>query len=158
MWRSPTLLCTSQGLVIADKSQPVIIMALQVTDRQWIEDDNLLLMQTDLNQSPPHNFFFKSKLERVNSAAVLSSLLSYIHDNFLPDGVVGDESNGLLLIRHWLRGIYNVLEHCSLSVWRQTDERADSQWDRQNGATNTQTECVERAEAAKRKQTLICCS
>lgn len=28
LWRPPTLLCTSQGLVIADKSQPVIIMAL----------------------------------------------------------------------------------------------------------------------------------
>lgn len=41
----PTLLCTSQGLVIADKSQPVIIMALEVRDRvSGREDDTLLLM------------------------------------------------------------------------------------------------------------------
>lgn len=44
LWRPPTLLCTSQGLVIADKSQPVIIMALEVRDRQEREDDNLPLM------------------------------------------------------------------------------------------------------------------
>lgn len=35
----PTLLCTSQGLVMADKSQPVIIMALEVYDMQTVRED-----------------------------------------------------------------------------------------------------------------------
>lgn len=44
----------------------------------------------------------------------------YIHDDFLPDGVVGNISRGLFFVCHWLRGIHDVLEHGSLSVWRVT--------------------------------------
>lgn len=48
---------------------------------------------------------------------LLNALKSiYIHDDFLPDGVVGNVSRGLFFIRHRLRGVHNVLEHGSLSV------------------------------------------
>lgn len=70
-WRPPTLLCTSQGLVIADKSQPVIIMALEVRDRQsGGRGDDTLLLQRLLT-----NIYFKKKTGQsfFNSCSILYS-------------------------------------------------------------------------------------
>lgn len=37
-----------------------------------------------------------------------------VHDNLLPDGVVGHVADRLLLVRHGLSGVDNILEHGSL--------------------------------------------
>ena len=71
-------------------------------------------------------YILKRKQDRVSSRAVLSSTpIGYIHDDFLPGGVVGDVTDGLLLICHWLCGVHNVLEHGSLSARGETDHRPD---------------------------------
>lgn len=51
-----------------------------------------------------------------------SAGIRYIHDDFLPGGVVGDISDGFLFVCHWLCSIHNVLEHGSLSVGGHRDE------------------------------------
>lgn len=136
-WRPPTLLCTSHGLVIADKSQPVIIMALGVRDRQTVRGGKMTHSNWCWWFAWVCCFrhfltnILQIKLDRMSSKDALSSAwICYIHDNFLPGGVVGNIGNGLLFIRHWLCGIHNVLEHGSLSAWGQTDEIAESQSDR----------------------------
>lgn len=121
--RSPTLLCTSQGLVMADKSQPVIIMALKVWDKHTVRGtkkkknrtcNTLMICRGLLSQKSPH----LSKINLTDFSQHVQSV--YIHDDFLPDGVVGNKSRGLFFVCHWLRGIHDVLEHGSLSVWRET--------------------------------------
>lgn len=68
-------------------------------------------------------YILKRKQDRVSSTAVVSSTpISYIHDDFLSGGIVGDVADGLLLICHWLCGVHNVLEHGSLSARGETDQ------------------------------------
>lgn len=58
------------------------------------------------------------------SSRNVPAIMSYIHDNFLPGGVVGDEGDGLLLVCHRLCGVDYVLEHGSLPAQSQTGEVA----------------------------------
>lgn len=66
--------------------------------------------------------------------------MSYIHDNFLPDGVVGDVGDGLLLVCHRLCGVDYVLEHGSLPAQSQTGEVAVRNTDNRRSA-GWQSEC-----------------
>lgn len=68
------------------------------------------------------------------------AIMSYIHDNFLSDGVVGDEGDGLLLVCHRLCGVDYVLEHGSLPAQSQTSEAAVRKTDNQRSA-GRQCEC-----------------
>lgn len=76
--------------------------------------NTLMICRGLLSQKSPH-------LSKVNWTDFSQHVKSvYIHDDFLPDGVVGNKSRGLFFVCHWLRGIHDVLEHGSLSVWRET--------------------------------------
>lgn len=55
----------------------------------------------------------------------LSACAVHIHDDFLSGGVVGDEADGLLLVRHRLGGVHDVLEHGSLSVVGRRRKQSD---------------------------------
>lgn len=68
------------------------------------------------------------------------AIMSYVHDNFLPDGVVGDEGDGLLLVCHRLCGVDYVLEHGSLPAESQTGEAAVRNTDNHRSA-GRQCEC-----------------
>lgn len=47
-----------------------------------------------------------------------SATVRDVHDDLLPDGVVGHEGDGLLFVRHGLSGVDNILEHGSLPTQR----------------------------------------
>lgn len=76
--------------------------------------NTLMICRGLLSQKSPH----LSKINLTDFSQHVQSV--YIHDDFLPDGVVGNKSRGLFFVCHWLRGIHDVLEHGSLSVWRET--------------------------------------
>lgn len=99
--------------MIADKSQPVIIMALgegcrqreRAGGKQPVTDATQLLLSS-------HDKDTRRDLKRSQSAAARD-----VHYDLLPDGVVGHKGDRLLLIRHGLGGVDYILEHGSLSTW-----------------------------------------
>lgn len=95
-----TLLWTSHGFVMADRSHAVIIIALQ-------EKQNINKMISSLHISykrrkKPSAFFF-----------FLWSIRS-LHDDLLPGGVVGDVADFIFLVWNSLHRIHDLLEHRSL--------------------------------------------
>lgn len=100
--RERTLLWTSHGFVMADRSQAVIIIALRKT--------------------PLRNSFewTSGHLEkRSNKGGYFTWQTTHLHDNFLPGCVVGDVADLLLLLRNPLYSVHNLLEHCSLPERRE---------------------------------------
>lgn len=102
---------------MADKSHPVIIMALEVRDSQSGGEGDSLLVMLMIFKCCARKSASEVKRENFHSTAqALDFFIRNVHDDFLPDGVVGNESRGLFFIRHRLCGVHDILEHGSLSV------------------------------------------
>lgn len=100
--RERTLLWTSHGFVMADRSQAVIIIALR---------------KTPLRNSFEWTSGHREKWS--NKGGYFTWQTMHLHDNFLPGRVVGDVADLLLLLRNPLYSIHNLLEHCSLPERRE---------------------------------------
>lgn len=86
-----TLLCTSQGLVMAERSQAVIIMALKTQADDAAGSDRCRTV-----------WFAARRL--------------YSHDNFLPGGFQRHEVHPLLFLLVRVREVHNLLKHGSFSA------------------------------------------